>query len=217
MGKTESVRTLERAEQLHADDPERADMIARARRFKAGWYELAEALTETRRRERFKAWGFQSFEDYCRRELHLKPDTVAKLTGSFAFLRKRAPEVLARDGRTAPIPSYQAVDFWRRAEEEQLAPAETIEEIRTRVLDEAAPASALSRAYRTVVFPVDDGEEERRRRAALRSTAGKLLDLLGPAREEGMVPRPLADELEEPLARLRDLLEPSADKSSSNN
>jgi hypothetical protein len=204
MPKTQTVRALEREEAIHADDPERAEMIARARRFKAGWFELAEALSAERKRERFKAWGYATFEDYCRKELHLKRETVEKLTGSYVFLRQRAPDVLGRDGREAPIPSYQAVDFWRRAEEESRAPAETLAEIRDKVLDEGAAVPQLSRAYRTMVFAMDEDEEARRRRGQLRATAGRLLDLLAQAREENMVPRLLCDELEEPLARLRD-------------
>src|SRR5262249_39235295 len=76
---------LAASEAAHAHDPERADMIARVRRFKASWFELGSALTEMRRTERFKEWGFANFEDYCRRELHLKRETADKLTGSYAF------------------------------------------------------------------------------------------------------------------------------------
>src|SRR3954468_6576070 len=79
---------LAAAEAAHASDPQRADMIARVRRFKASWYELGSALTELRRTEPFKQWGFKDFDDYCRRELHLKRETADKLTGSYAFLRR---------------------------------------------------------------------------------------------------------------------------------
>src|SRR5258706_12847144 len=102
MPRTQTEAILADAEATHARDPERADMIARVRRFKASWFELGEALTDMKRTEEFKRWGFPNFEDYCRRELHLKRETADKLTGSFIFLRAKAPEGLARDGRTAP-------------------------------------------------------------------------------------------------------------------
>ncbi len=105
------------AAQRSATDPERAEMIARVRRFKSSWFELAEALTQVRSDGRWKRWGFSSFEDYWRRELHLRKETVDKLTGSYGFLREHAPEVLTREVDLTPLPSYQAVDFWRRAEE----------------------------------------------------------------------------------------------------
>src|SRR5437660_380055 len=98
-GRTHTDERLAAAEAAHAaHDPERADMIARVRRFKASWYELGSALTELRRTDRWKQWGFDGFDDYCRRELHLKRETADKLTGSYAFLRRAAPEVLERDG-----------------------------------------------------------------------------------------------------------------------
>jgi hypothetical protein len=193
---------LRAAEEAHAHDPERAELIARVRRFKAGWYELAEALTEQRSSESFKRWGYSSFDDYCKRELHLKPDTVAKLTGSYGFLRARAPEVLARDGRDAPIPTYQSVDFLRRAEEESEAPEETLGEIRRMVLDEGTPLPRLSRQYRRVVFPTDENDSPEKRNGSLRKAIERLVELVAIAKSEGDVSVQLAAEVEEPLARL---------------
>jgi hypothetical protein len=198
---------LAHAEEQHQHDPERAEIIARVRRFKSGWYELAQSLSEMRRSERYKAWGYADFDDYCKRELHLRKETVDKLTGSFSFLRKRAPEVLDRDGRDAPIPSYQAVDFLRRAEEEAQAPEETVREIRRHVLDEGTSLPKISRLYRQVVFPVDESAETEKRRGSLKSTIVKLVELLAMARDDGAVPKELAAEIEEPLSRLAAHLE----------
>lgn len=189
------------AQAAHANDPDRAELLAKARRFKASWFELGEALTEARRSGLFKSWGFATFEDYCKRELHLKQDTADKLTGSFSFLRARAPEVLSRDAREAPIPSYQAVDFWRQAEEAE-APEETVREIRRQVLDEGASLPKLSRLYREVVFPVDEDEQKQRRKQTLKHAVERLVELLALARDEGAVPKELCAEVEEPLARL---------------
>jgi hypothetical protein len=206
--RTHTDERLAAAEAAHSSDPERADMIARVRRFKASWYELGSALTEMRRTERFKDWGFKDFEDYCRRELHLKRETADKLTGSYAFLRRAAPEVLERDGREAPIPSYQAVDFWRRAQEddESEAPPEVVEEIRRAVLDEGTDLPKLSRIYRQVVFPVDEEDQAEKRRQSLKHTVNKLVELLALARDEKLVPPQLCAEVEEPLSRLASAL-----------
>ncbi len=47
--RTKTEAALEHAEQAHADDPERAELLRRARRFKTSWIELAEALTACRK------------------------------------------------------------------------------------------------------------------------------------------------------------------------
>jgi hypothetical protein len=59
---TKTDAALAAAEAAHADDPERAELLRRARRFKASWIDLAEALTKTRRQSRWKAWGYDTFE-----------------------------------------------------------------------------------------------------------------------------------------------------------
>jgi hypothetical protein len=213
-------RDLAAREVSLAHDPERAAVITATRRFKASWFELGELLTRVRRDQRWKAWGHGSFEDYCKKELHLRGETADKLTGSFTFLRARAPDVVDRatahiagrdgGGRFAQLedeslPSYQAVDFWRRAEEAD-APRDTVNEIRRQVIDEGASLGKLHRQFREVVFPLDEATQREKRRTELRSVVARLTELLAHGREEGLVPPALSAELEEPLSRLAALV-----------
>jgi hypothetical protein len=205
--RTKTDAALAEAEAAHADDPERAELIARARRFKASWIELAEALTQTKRGGRWREWGYDSFEAYAKSELRLKQETVDKLTGSYSFLQRRAPSVLTRDALHDPIPSYRAVDFLRRAEaaaEEGGAPREAVEAIRQRVIEEAAPLAAVSRAYKDVVFPVDEDTLRARDAAGLRNVARRLRELLAETRA---VPRKLASQVGTALEELLEAIE----------
>ena len=202
MARTKTEAVLAEAEREHADDAERAELLARARRFKASWVELAEALTAIRRSSRWKGWGFSTFEDYARRELHLRPETVDKLTGSFSFLQARAPEVLKR-GPSEPLPSYQSIDFLRRAEEQEGAPADTVAELRRRVIDDGASLPSLTRKYREVLFPLGDEEREHKEAGQLRQAARRLAELL---EETKAVPKRLSNEVSEAVVRLLEAL-----------
>jgi hypothetical protein len=204
MHQTKTEAALAEAEAAHADDPERAELLRRARRFKTSWIELAEALTQARRSSRWKDWGYDSFEAYAKNELHLKQETVDKLTGSYSFLQRRAPAVLSRDPIREPFPTYQAVDFLRRAEESDSAPREAVEEIRRRVIDEAAPLGAVSRAYRDVVFPVDEDTLVARDVAGVKNVAKRLRELLDATRA---VPRKVASDTAAALDRLLEAIE----------
>ncbi len=203
MQRTKVDAALEAAADEHADDPERAELLHRARRFKASWLELAEGLTDARRHGHWKRWGFDSFEEYAKTELHLRPETVEKLTGSFQFLKSKAPDVLRRDGLSAPIPSYQSVDFLRRAEAEARTKPDVMEALRKRVIDEGAPAAAVSREFKATVFPIDEATRKERDAAALRNVAKRLKEILGETRA---VPRRLAGEVGEALGRLLEAL-----------
>jgi hypothetical protein len=199
MPRTKVDAELAAAELEYQDDPERAELLRRTRRFKSSWIELAEALTQAQRDGAWKRWGHESFDEYTRSELRLRPETVQKLVGSFAFLKKRAPEVLSRDGVRDNIPSYQAVDFLRRAESEDRAPTEAVEEIRRKVLDEGASFPAVAKKFGEVVFPLDAASKRARDAAGLKNVATRLRELLGETRA---VPRRLADEVSESLERL---------------
>ncbi len=204
MHRTKTETALADAERTHTDDPERAEVLGRARRFKASWIELAESLTGVKRSGRWKAWGYDSFEAYAKTELRIRPETAEKLTGSYTFLKRRAPGVITRDALTEPVPSYQAVDFLRRAEESEGAPRDAVAEIRRRVLDEGAPAASVARAYGPVVFPIDEEQSQARDTAGLKNVARRLRDLLAETRA---VPRKLAGEVGEALERLLEVIE----------
>ena len=209
MHRTKTDAELAAAEAQHSDDPERAIVLRRARSFKSSWIELAESLSEVRRHGQWKSWGHDSFDDYAKNELHLKPETVEKLTGSFQFLQRRAPEVLKRDGVTRPIPSYQSVDVLRRAESQEGAPRDTVSEIRRRVLDEATPLPTVARQFRDAVFPIDESEQHKRDAAAIKNVAGRLKELLAETRA---VPKKLANEASEALEKLLGALAERAEK-----
>jgi hypothetical protein len=203
MIKTKVDAELADAEIQHSNDPERAELIARTRRFKASWLELAEALTHVRKHDTWKNWGYESFEAYALRELKLRQETVDKLTGSYAFLQKRAPNVLKRDGVIDAIPSYQAIDFLRRAEEREDAPEEAVVAIRKKVLEEGMPLPSVSREFKDVVFPIDDDARDKRDKRDLRHAAHKLKDGLASTRA---VPKHLATQLTEKLDELIETL-----------
>jgi hypothetical protein len=203
MHRTKTEAALAEAELAHADDRERTEVIRRARRFKASWVELGEALTKVKRSGAWKTWGFDSFEAYAKTELRLRPETAEKLTGSFAFRQRRAPSVLERDALHEPIPSYQAVDFLRRAEQSDAAPREAVEEVRRRVLDDALPAATVARRYRDVFFPVDEGQKLARDAAGIKNVATRLRELLTDTRS---VPRKVAADVNAALDRLLDTL-----------
>src|SRR5690606_13011647 len=158
------------------DDAERVDVLAKARHFKRSWIELAEALCRVYERESFVHWGYAGFEEYCRKELHLKKATVAKLLGSYRFLQARAPRVLERAGSepSAPVPSLQAVDCVARATERGAVDEDTMEEIERAAFEEGADAPLLSRRFKEVAFPVDEAARGDRLRHQLVGAARRL-------------------------------------------
>ena len=203
MNRTKTDAEMQDEEQAHAADPERAAIIACARRFKSSWIELAAALTRVRRGGQWKRWGYDTFEHYAKRELRLRQETVDKLTGSYSFLQKRAPSVLDRDGLSSPIPTYQAVDFLRRAEEAEGAPEDALGEIHRLVLEEGAPLSAVARQYKDVVFPISDADRHARDAATLKAAASRLRDLLP---ETKAIPKKLAHEVAASVERVLEAL-----------
>lgn len=180
---TKVEQALRDAEAEHASDPERAHLLAVARQFKASWLELGQALSTVKRTGQWRNWGYPSFDDYAKKELRLRQETIDKLTASYSFLQKRAPEVLERDALETQVPTYQAIDFLRRAEanvQEERSPekAEALRTLHTKLVDEGVPLAKIKREFAPVFFPVDAEAQAKKDAAALRGLATRMLDLV---------------------------------------
>jgi hypothetical protein len=195
---------------MHAvsDDPERAETLARARAFKRTWLELAEALSRANDRRLWEKWGFSDFDAYCRKELHLRGSTVAKLLGSYRFLETSAPRVIERartDRDDAPIPSLPVVEFVQRATETGAADEETLRSIHRVAFEEGGEAPLLSRQFGKLAFPQSDRDKREKLRGAIAQAARRLSSLI--AETGGPVPKQLAIRVEETIGELLEAVE----------
>jgi hypothetical protein len=206
---TKTDRQMEDRMLAVADDPVRADTLAKARAFKRTWLELAEALTRVQNQRSWERWGYTDFDAYCRKELHLRASTVAKLLGSYRFLETSAPRVIERARDTehlaAPIPSLPAVEFVQKATERAAADPETLETIRRVAFEEGMEAPILARRFKDVAFPETDRERREKLRASIAQAARRLSSLI--AEEDSPVPKPLAIRLEETVGELLESIE----------
>ena len=206
---TKTDRKMEDTMIAVSDDPVRADTLAKARAFKRTWLELAEALTRVSDKRLWQTWGFTDFDAYCRKELHLRGSTVAKLLGSYRFLETSAPRVIerARSGEAvdAPIPSLPAVEFVKRATEEGNADEETLRTIHRVAFDEGAEAPMLKKSFGEIVFPQTEREKKERLRGQIAAAARKLSALV--AEDGSPVPRELAIRVEETVGELLEAVE----------
>jgi hypothetical protein len=209
MQPTNVDRALAALEEQHADDPERATLLRLTRHFKASWLQLGEALSQAKRDKTWERWGYPSFEAYAKTELKLRADTVEKLTGSYMFLHKRAPEVLQRDPLEA-LPSYQAIDYLRRVEaaaEDRSIPEETLVDVRKQILEDNVPVSKVARLYNDTLFPVSAHDKREASRKSVKAAAVKLRELLA---DSTAVSKRIASSLEAALDELLAELEDDA-------
>lgn len=122
------LQTLEPGSPRHA-------VVAAAHKFKASWLELAGQLTRLRASKAFGAWGYATFADYCRKELHIREQTADKLTRSYGYLRDRAPAVLdASTEATQALPPLDVVSLLSQARERTNVSSEALAALEGEVL-----------------------------------------------------------------------------------
>ena len=184
---TKTDREMEDRMLAVSSDPERADTLQKARAFKRTWLELAEALARVEHDNAWQRWGFTDFDAYCRKELHLRSSTVAKLLGSYRFLETSAPRVIERARwrrapHRAPLPSMASVEFVKKATDRNAADPETLETIQRVAFDEGMDSSLLAKKFKDVAFPITASDRRDKLRGAIAQTARRLSALIA---EEG--------------------------------
>jgi hypothetical protein len=176
----------------------RQQVLQASKRFKATWAEMGKLLIRVRDEAAWEGWGYDSFETYCSKELHIRKATVDKLTRSFSFLARHEPQQVAAEDFQERVPAFEVVEVLAEAEQRgQLSEAE-YSAVRDSIWDAARPAAELKREL-VERFPRPPPPEDltlRRFAAAARKLAGEL-------QSSGAVPgalakraAELADELE---------------------
>ena len=116
---------------MEASSP-RHRALEETRRFKASWVELGAALSEVAGESLWRLWGFESFEKYCRAELHLRAETASKVVRSYTFLHAR------RDPATpSAAPPLDVVDLLSQAQSRTQLPDAAYQAVEAEVLSGA--------------------------------------------------------------------------------
>ncbi len=190
-------------------------VLLSAKRFKSTWVELGKLLVQVRDEAKFEEWGYESFDVYCSRELHIKKQTAEKLTRSFSFLSRHEPkQALALDEPSdeaplRPAPAFEVVEVLAGAEERGQLSANEYQSIRDSIWNPERPVSELRREFqerfpRPAGPPPSDGTQLRR----IAQQARKLcLDL----QTQKRVPRAVADRADALAAELEELASQKAE------
>ncbi|BCR05900.1 hypothetical protein DESUT3_29690 [Desulfuromonas versatilis] len=121
-----------------------------ARRFKSSWVELGERLLAVSSANLFREWGYDSFEDYCSREIRIKKPTAQKLTLAYRYMEKDEPELLARQSELKPLPDFRNIDLLRQAREEKNFSNEEYAELRKAVVEEERSHPTILKRFKEV-------------------------------------------------------------------
>jgi hypothetical protein len=123
----------------------RHTVLQAARRFKATWAELGKLLVQVRNEALFEEWGYDTFEGYCLKELHIRRQTAEKLVRSFSFLARREPEEVERTDFTERAPAWEVVEVLADADERGELSAKEYKDVRESIWNAERPVAELRR------------------------------------------------------------------------
>ena len=199
--KSKGEQVIERIMQELDPASPRYQVLATAKRFKSSWVELGEKLLQIQKAGQFREWGYDSFEDYCSREIRIKKPTAQKLTLAYRYLEKDEPELLARQTELKPLPDYRSVELLRQAREEKSFTEDEYADLRRAVIDEERSHPTVLKRFKEVASTREDSPTD---------PALPLKNALAAARRLETALRTVTDvpsEIHEDVGRLVNLLE----------
>jgi hypothetical protein len=190
-------------------------VLATARQFKSSWVELGEQLMKVKNQGEFQGWGYESFDDYCSKEIRIRKETARKLTLAYRYLEQEEPELISAERRLQPLPDYRAIDLLRQAREEQGFSDDEYAQLRESVIENERSLPTLQKQFREVAHIHNPPETDplKQVRSAL-ATARRLnsqldeMEKFSPDRQKEL--HGLMDELhrqEQQLAEQRETLD----------
>ncbi|MCF7908271.1 MAG: hypothetical protein K9L86_05330 [Candidatus Omnitrophica bacterium] len=100
-------------------DEVRAQVVRATRDFKNSWKSLAKVLHIVWEEKLYRNWGYEKFDQFTEKEVHVRKHTAMKLIRSYAFLEKEEPLYLkdsrAEDEPNKVTPSFDVVNALQRA------------------------------------------------------------------------------------------------------
>lgn len=177
--KTKSELIIEQLmRELDPSSP-RYRVLSTARQFKSSWVELGEQLMKVKNDGEFQGWGYESFDDYCSREIRIRKETARKLTLAYRYLEQEEPELISAERRLQPLPDYRAIDLLRQAREEQQFSEDEYAQLRESIIENERSLPTVQKQFREVAHMRNPPEIDplKQIRSAL-TTARRLNDQL---------------------------------------
>lgn len=190
----------------------RYQVLAVARQFKSSWVELGEQLIKVKNEGEFQGWGYESFEDYCAREIRIRKETARKLTLAYRYLEQEEPELLGAERRLQPLPDYRAIDLLRQAREEQPFSDDEYAQLRESVIEQERSLPTVQKQFREVADlhnppEIDPLKQVRSTLATARRLENQLQELPATAPEQLQALHELLNELSRQEAELSNAAE----------
>ncbi len=167
----------------------RYTVLEKSRQFKSSWIELAASLAQVAKQKSFLEWGYESLENYCLKELHIRKNTAAKLIGNYNFLSKHEPEILTNN-KSENIPDLKAIEILAKLKENGTINEDAYTDIREAALTKQYSPSTLNKKLKALEnFRTDNPEALNKRLRSLTNSIRRLLH------EKGEIPDKIEDSI----------------------
>lgn len=131
---------------------ERHCILSSAKSFKSSWVDLGQQLKQVRTSRLYSEWGYDSFEDYCSREIRIRRQTADKLTMAYHYLEQKRPALVQDQQNLTPLPDFRSIDLLCQADGEQKFSAEQQQELQEAVFEGKLSHPTIAKRFKEMAM-----------------------------------------------------------------
>lgn len=188
-----------------------------AKRHKASWIELGQYLFSIHKDKLYKAWGFLTFETYCRKELGIKETTAGKLLKSYSYLEKEEPRFVkaaspdSDEEMPAVVPHYESVNMLRLAKDNKRISPQDFADIRNSVINNGREPKEVKMQVRKLLSEQEVKDPAEVRRTRRNAAIKRIVSVINMAKKEleneDLLPDYLIKQMSQLVEKLQDQIE----------
>jgi len=134
-------------------DAARDNVLRATRNFKNSWRDLAQALQVVWKEKLYLNWGYENFDQYSAKEVHVRKHTAMKLINSHMFLEKEALFLPRESGEDDPrkiTPTFEMANALRRAKKN--LSDDDYEKVKKELMDEGKEVKEVKKGLSALIM-----------------------------------------------------------------
>lgn len=140
-------------------ESQRYKVLETALAFKTNWIELGKKLHEVYKSEKFREWGYKTFEKYCFQEIGIRKKTAEKLTMSYFYLQNHEPKILENANKKS-IPELNTINVLAQAKTDGNISEDNYEELKQAAFEDGCNDRTLKKRYKDFIEETNPAQDE---------------------------------------------------------
>lgn len=188
MKKSKSLSRIEEKMEEAQEGSLRYSVLECAKSFKSSWIQLGQHLLSIHRDKEYKFWGYETFENYCMKEVGIRKQTALKLLRSYRFLEEEEPSYIQKDyiesADPKQVPTVDSIQTLEKVKKNKALGIADYKDMKRKIFEEGRGESEVKDVYRSMMQSAQDEDPQEVRKERRLKYLMRMVTMLNSVKTE---------------------------------